>query len=250
MQSPPAGVRLVPPLGKVHDRNVHVQLGVPLAGRVLQERCGHRAGRVPVLGALRPGPHVQSALHPSNGRPSGRQQRVRDRAGLVLQLPGALIRSALARLASGHQQRGVQDANRLGRAHREVKVRDRALGLGPLGRADAGQLARRGVWVGHQVSGHGRLLALPDRPEVRAGPRVKTLAVRRHPVHVERLELVPVHVPVQVEDRRQGTEPLARRLPGRLGVVPRPGRMPGARALGEVARVTALGKGRVSGHGR
>ena len=100
------------------------------------------------------------------------------------------------------------------------------------------------------MRGHGRLLALPDRPEVRAGPRVKTLTVRRHPVHVERLELVPVHVPVQVEDRRQGTEPLARRFPGRLGVIPRTGRMPGARALGEVARVTALGKGRVSGHGR
>ena len=37
-----------------------------------------------------------------------------------LQLPGVLISSALARLASGHQERGVQDANRLGRADREV----------------------------------------------------------------------------------------------------------------------------------
>ena len=97
-----------PRWAKVHDRNVDVELGVPLAGRVLQERRGHRAGRVAVLRALRPGPHEQSALDASNGRPSGRQQRVRDRAGLVLQRPGVLIRSALAQPPSVRQQRGVQ----------------------------------------------------------------------------------------------------------------------------------------------
>ena len=124
VQCPPAGVRLVPPLGQVHDRNVDVELGVTLAGRVLQERRGHRAGRVPVLRALRPGPHVQSALHPSNGRPSGTEQRVRDRAGLDLQRPSVLIRSGLAQPPSVRQQRGVQDTDGLGRAHGEVEVRD------------------------------------------------------------------------------------------------------------------------------
>ena len=80
-----------------------VNAGLVLRPRgVLKEHRPRRPGRVPVLPRrirVIARPHEQSTLHPSNRRPGRRQQRIRDRGRLVLQVPSTVMRSGLVQSA-------------------------------------------------------------------------------------------------------------------------------------------------------
>jgi len=69
---------------------------------------------------------------------------------------------------------------------------------------------------------HGQVLALTDGPVSCAGPGVQPLAIGAYPVHVQRLQHVGVHHTGKAQGVRASPSPLPGRLPGRLGVIPRP----------------------------
>ena len=245
VEGPPAGVRAVRPLGQVEHRVMDVELRIPLPGGVLEKRRDNAPGRVAVLprgGRVVPGPDVQRALCSRQRRACCGLQRLGDRPGVALQLPGLGVTPAGAGLACCDQQRSVQHRHRLGRAHGEVKVRDRMLGLGPLGRPDQLQIPVRGERVRGLMGGHRRVHALLRGPVLGPLARVQALAIRPHAVHVERLEDGRVHLAPEAELGRRPAAPPTGRLPGRLRVVLRPARVPGGLALGQVARIVALGQ--------
>ena len=189
-----------------------------------------------------PGPDVQRAFCSRHRRTCCGLQGLGDRPGVALQLPGLGMTAAGPGLACCDQQRSVQHRHRLGRAHGEVKVRDRMLGLGPLGHPDQLKVPVRGERMRGLMGGHGRVHPLLHGPVLRPLTRVQALPVRPHPVHVQGLEDGRVHLAPEAELGRRLAAPLARRLPGRVRVVLRPARVPGGLALGQVPRVVTLGQ--------
>ncbi len=111
----------------VPDRDVHVQLGVAVAGQVVQEQAGDQA--VPVAPLPRPGGMVPRAgvgrlpLEPPERLPRRVHQRVLELIGPRVERGGLVLVAAVAGLPGGDPVGGVQHRDALDRADGQVEVR-------------------------------------------------------------------------------------------------------------------------------
>src|SRR6185437_13768955 len=149
VQGPPFVVGAVGALDPVPDRDVHVELGVAVAGEVVQEQAGGQA--VPVAPLPGAGGVVARAgvggvlLQPADRFPSRRHQRNFDRVGAGVERGGLVLVAAATGLASGDSVGGVQHRHALDRADGQIEVRHAVRVLAARGGADLGQFGRTGV---------------------------------------------------------------------------------------------------------
>ena len=251
VQGPPLAVGLVGALHPVPHRHVHVELGVAVAGDVVQEQ---RRGQ-PVAVAPLPGARTVVAgagiggvlLQPAHRVPGTVHHRLLDRIGHRvegLRTVGAVLRTGLHRR---DPVGGVQHRHRLDRRDGQVKIGHRAgRGLGALLGAELGDLRRRGAKM--------LLPPGPDRGLLRLRVALALVAGRQHlparpdVLHEQRFEHLRVHLPGQAQPGRGAAGPLARRLPA-LGVV---GHRPGAAdtiGVGEIPNVVAFADADERRHG-
>ena len=240
VQGPPGVVGAVAALGPVPDRDVHVQLRVPVAGQVVQEQAGGQAAAVPPLprpGGMVPGPGVGSvAVQPGYRLPRRVQQRVLQLIRPGVERGGPVVVAAVAGLPGCDPVGGVQHGDALDRADGQVEIRDLMRVPAAFGRADPGELYSAGVRMGGLV-GQNRCL-FPF-----GGRRGLAALDQEFPARAD-------VVLVQAADHgRVGLDgPLAERFPGR-GVV-RHGPAAAAAALpgGEVGDVVARVQRHIRGH--
>jgi hypothetical protein len=113
VQGPPCVVGAVAALDAVPDRDVYVQLRVPVAGQVVQEQAGDQAAAVPPLpgpGGMVPGPGVGGMpVEPAHRLPRGVHQRVLQLIGAGVERCGLVVLAAVAGLAGADPLGGVQD---------------------------------------------------------------------------------------------------------------------------------------------
>jgi len=250
VQGPPLGVGAVGALDPVPDRDVYVQLGVAVAGQVVQEQTGGQTAAVaplPRAGRVMAGASVGGVLfQPGDGFAGGVHQRGLDLVRAGVQGCGVVVVAAVAGLAGGDPVGGMQHGHALDRTDGQVKVRDAMRVLAPRGRADLGQLGRAGVRVRGQVGRDRGGLAVPGL--LGLPPLDQELAAGTDVLLVQLFNDVRVDPPAEPERRGALPGPFPGWFSGR-GVV---GHGSGAAAAvlpaGEVGDVMALMQRDVSRH--
>ena len=248
VQPPVIAVGPVGPLHQVRDRDVHVQLRVPVPADVMSEHPRDQPGPVPPLPRGRrvvPGPGIARLGLGALQREPRRGFQVRlDPVRLAVQLPrGYQVTSGL-RLLRRDLQRGMQHRDALGRRHRQVVIRHRGPRPGPRLRHRLGHLGLRGERVRRPERRLHTVIVL------RLAPRPgQPLPARPDVLHVEPVHHRAVHRPGQPEGRGALARPPARRLPRRGVVAHRPG-VPAVRvARCQVAHVVTRVQRRIRRHG-
>jgi hypothetical protein len=250
VQGPPPVVGSVTALGPVPDRDVDVQLGVPVAGQVVQEQAGDQAAAVPPLprpGGMVPGPGVGSvAVQPAHRFPRRVQQRVLQLIRPGVEHRGPVVVAAVAGLPGCDPVGGVQHGDALDRADGQVEIRHLMRIPAAFGRADLGQLGRAGVRMGGLV-GQNRCL-FPFGGCLGLAALDQVLPARADVVLVQATDHGRVDPPVQAKRRGALPGPLTGRFPGRGVVRHGPGAATAALSGGEVGDVMARVQRHIRGH--
>jgi hypothetical protein len=211
VQGPPPVVGSVTALGPVPDRDVDVQLGVPVAGQVVQEQAGDQAAAVPPLprpGGMVPGPGIGSvAVQPAHRLPRRVQQSILQLIRPDVERGGPVIVAAVAGLPGCDPVRSMQHRDALDRAHGQIEIRHPMRIPTTFGRADLGQLGRTGVRMSGPVGQNRRLFPLVARLGLAALDQ--EFPARADVVLVQAADHGRVDPPVQAERRGSLPGPLA-----------------------------------------